>query len=307
MSHSKSRRIAIIGGGRMGSGIAFVFAHGGYDVAVYEPDAKPRKAVIEKIKSICLSLDVDYACLSAVSIYDSLAEAVSKRMLVIEAAPENLNLKQKIFSDLEEHAPNDAILASNTSSIPIADIAANVALKGRVIGTHFWNPPHLIELVEVVKGQESDSEVCQRAIEILRSVSMTPVLVKKDVPGIIGNRLQHAMKREAIALVAEGVCDAETLDTVVKKGFGARLGVMGPLEQSDLLGLELTLAIHKTLIQDLDVTPGPHPLLQRLISSGKVGAKVGEGFRDWTEDEANAARLKLDNFLIKQAKKRYDS
>lgn len=306
MSIPENRQVGIVGGGRMGSGIAFIFAHGGYDVRICEPNIATRKDITKKIQSICASLDIDFAELSPISAHKNLSEAVSDSLLVIEAAPENLSLKQQIFTELETHAPPEAILASNTSSIPIAEIAKNVASNERVIGTHFWNPPHLIELVEVVKGDNSNSKICERAFEILQSVGMSPVLVSKDVPGIIGNRLQHAMKREAIALVAEGVCDAETLDTVVKKGFGARLGVMGPLEQSDLLGLELTLAIHETLIPDLDVTAAPHAWLRSLIASGKLGAKTGEGFREWTQEEADDARSNLENFLIGKAKERYN-
>lgn len=307
MNRPDNQKIGIIGGGRMGTGIAFVFAHGGYDVSIFEPNNSTRNDIENKIKNIALSLGIDPSKLNTISVQAQLSDAVVDCGMVIEAAPENLDLKRKIFAELEVHVSKSAILASNTSSIPIAQIATQVTTKTRVIGTHFWNPPHLIELVEVVKGDDSDVTVCEQAFEILKSVGMSPVLVKKDVPGIIGNRLQHAMKREAIALVAEGVCDAKTLDTVVKKGFGARLGVMGPLEQSDLLGLELTLAIHKALLPDLDVTPQPHALLQALIESGKLGAKTGEGFREWTQEEADRARLDLDKFLIDAAKVRYQS
>jgi 3-hydroxybutyryl-CoA dehydrogenase len=130
------------------------------------------------------------------------------------------------------------------------------------------------------------------------------VHVRKDIPGFIGNRLQHALKREAIALVADGICDAETVDDVVKNGFGARLAVLGPLEQSDLVGLELTLDIQETLIQHLNRTVGPHPFLREKVAQGKLGMKTGEGFRRWTPRQADEVRQRLNRFLAAQAKAR---
>jgi 3-hydroxybutyryl-CoA dehydrogenase len=130
------------------------------------------------------------------------------------------------------------------------------------------------------------------------------VHVRRDIPGFIGNRLQHALKREAIALLAAGVADAETIDRVVKDGFGARLAVLGPLEQSDLVGLDLTLDIHETLIPTLDRTEGPHPLLRRLVAEGKLGMKSGEGFRRWTREEADGVHARLRDFLVALAKRR---
>jgi 3-hydroxybutyryl-CoA dehydrogenase len=130
------------------------------------------------------------------------------------------------------------------------------------------------------------------------------VHVKKDIPGFIGNRLQHALKREAIALVANGVCDAQTVDRVIKLGFGARLGVLGTLEQSDMVGVNLTLDIHRHVIADLDVTRGPHPYLEDLVAQGHLGMKTGKGFYDWTPQQAEAVRARLRNFLAKQAASR---
>ena len=149
-------------------------------------------------------------------------------------------------------------------------VGQDVADKSRVVGTHYWNPPHLVPLVEVVQAEGTSLATVEKTIALLKAVGKAPVHVRRDIPGFIGNRLQHALKREAIALVAAGVCDAETLDTVVKEGFGARMAVCGPLEQSDLVGLNLTLDIHKTLIADLDRTPGPHPYLDREGREGRT-------------------------------------
>jgi 3-hydroxybutyryl-CoA dehydrogenase len=130
------------------------------------------------------------------------------------------------------------------------------------------------------------------------------VHVRRDIPGFVGNRLQHALKREAVALVAAGVCDAETIDTVVKEGFGTRMAVLGPMEQSDLVGLDLTLEIAEVLYADLDRTAGPHPYLRDKVKAGKLGMKSGEGFRQWTPETADAVRRRLSRFLAAQAKAR---
>jgi 3-hydroxybutyryl-CoA dehydrogenase len=139
---------------------------------------------------------------------------------------------------------------------------------------------------------------------LLRGAGKTPVHVRRDVPGFVGNRLQHAMKREAIALVAAGVCDAETIDTVVKAGFGARTAVLGPMEQTDLVGTNLTLDIAEVLYADLDRTPGPHPYLRAIVAAGKLGMKSGEGLRKWAPGAADAVRERLSRFLADQAKAR---
>ena len=198
----------------------------------------------------------------------------------------------------------DTILASNSSAIPSTDIGRFLRHRERVIGTHFWNPPHLVPLVEVIQNEKTSDDVVHRTIALLRDAGKTPVHVRRDVPGFVGNRLQHAMKREAIALVAAGVCDAETIDTVVKAGFGARTAVLGPMEQTDLVGVDLTLDIANVLYAQLDCTPGPHPYLRGKVEAGKLGMKSGEGLRVWTPEQADAVRTRLSRFLADQAKAR---
>jgi 3-hydroxybutyryl-CoA dehydrogenase len=177
--------------------------------------------------------------------------------------------------------------------MPITEIMANLRTGYRAMGTHWWNPPYLVPLVEVIKTKETDSNLAQEMFDLLTSVGKTPAMVEKDVPGFIGNRLQHALWREAIALVAEGVCDAKTIDTVVKKSFGRRLSVLGPLENADLVGIDLTLAIHETVLPFIDRTAGPSPYLKKLINDGHLGMKSGEGFRKWTPDEQTQLRQKI--------------
>ena len=212
-------------------------------------------------------------------------------------------MKQAIFAELDRLTPDTRILASNTSAIPIAQLGAPVRDRRRVIGTHFWNPPHMIKLVEVVLIGPENRAAADRAMALLKRSGRRPVLVHRDIPGFIGNRLQHALKREAIALVAAGVCDAETVDDVVKLGFGARMAVLGPLEQSDLVGLDLIKNIHDVLMPDLDVTPRAHPFLEALVAKGELGMKTGKGFRTWTEDQAEEVRARLQRFLASTLKK----
>jgi 3-hydroxybutyryl-CoA dehydrogenase len=268
----------IIGAGLMGARIATVLAEAGFPVTVYDP-----------VQTVMPNGGWQLA--------PTIAEAASAADLVIEAAPENLDLKREIFAELDRVTRPDTVLASNTSAIPIARIAAGLAHPERVIGTHFWNPPHLVPLVEVVRSAASDPKYVDWTIDLLTRAGMKPVRVETDVPGFVGNRMQHALKREAIALVADGICTAETVDTVVRYGFGMRLPFVGPLEQSDLIGLDLTLAIHETLMPALSRINEPHPLLVDKVRAGETGAKAGRGFYDWAPGAAAARRAEINAAL----------
>ena len=296
--------IGIVGGGLMGHGIAYVFAAAGHKVAVFEPAAEIRASLAARLQSILDLLGDDPALVNRITAYDTLAPAMQGATFVFEAAPEKLPLKQQIFAELEQLVAPDTVLASNSSAIPSTEIGRHLAHRQRVVGTHFWNPPHLVPLVEVVQNEKTSSDVVRRTMELLRQAGKTPVHVRRDIPGFVGNRLQHAMKREAIALVAAGVCDADTIDIVVKEGFGARTAVLGPMEQSDLVGLNLTLDIAEVLIADLDRTAGPHPFLREKVAAGKLGMKTGEGLRKWGPGEADAVRQRLSRFLVEQAEAR---
>ena len=297
-------KIGIIGAGLMGHGIAYRFAVAGHDIGVFEPSAELRATLPNRLSAIADLLGDDPACLTGISVHDQLALAVKDASLVVEAAPEKLALKQQLFADLEANVAADTILASNSSAIPSTEIGRHLTHRERVVGMHFWNPPHLVPLVEVIQTEKTSETVITRVMDLLRSIGLKPVHVRKDIPGFIGNRLQHALKREAIALVANGVCDAETIDDVVKSGFGARMSVLGPMEQSDLVGLNLTLDIHEALIQHLDCTAGPHPYLRSKVAQGKLGMGTGEGFRRWTPQQADDVRQRLSRFLADQAKAR---
>ena len=295
---SSSRPVAIIGGGLMGAGIAQIFAAAGHRVMVWEPIEAVRAQVLDKVRASIALVGGDPAAIDRIVLCESMQEAVGDAFFVTEAAPEKLPLKRAIFADLVALAPRDAILASNTSVIPISRIAFGLSTADRIVGTHWWNPPHLIPLVEVVQAEHSSLEAIASTMALLASIGKKPAHVKKDLPGFVANRLQHALWREAIAMVAEGICDAETLDDCVKSSFGQRLAVLGPLENADLVGLDLTLDIHHTIIPELDRHDHPHELLAQKVAEGKLGFKSGEGFRAWTPEQMETLRRQLVEHLV---------
>ncbi|MTD53855.1 3-hydroxyacyl-CoA dehydrogenase family protein [Amycolatopsis pithecellobii] len=269
--------VAVLGTGRMGAGIAGVLAAHGHRVQLY--DADPHTAA-------------EAAGRLAATAHRDLEGTVADADVVIEAVAERLPVKQELFARVAA-SNRTALLATNTSVLPISDIARHVDVPGRVVGTHWWNPPDLMPLVEVVRGEQTTDETMRAAVDFLSSLGKTPVRVERDVPGFVGNRLQHALWREAIALVADGICDAETVDLVARTTIGLRLAAMGPLENADYVGLDLTLDIHEAVLPSLSRDPGPAPLLRRHVKAGRVGARSGHGFLRWPPGtrESAAARL----------------
>ena len=303
MSSASLRNIAIIGAGLMGHGIALTFARAGYAVRVYDPVADSLETLKARISASLIALGVHAddvpAIITNVTPCADLSDAVSDADLVVEAAPEKLTLKQQIFADVEALAPAHCLLASNTSVIPITSIMENLNDRSRALGTHWWNPPHMIPLVEVIRTEWTTDVAMEQMVTILAEIGKTPVRVEKDVPGFIGNRLQHALWREAVSLVENGVCSAEAVDSVIKSSFGRRLAVLGPLENADLVGTDLTLDIHQNVLADLEASGAPSPYLERLVSEGKLGMKSGEGFHSWTSETAEATRNRVTTHLRK--------
>jgi 3-hydroxybutyryl-CoA dehydrogenase len=290
-------KIAVIGAGLMGHGIAQVFALAGHPVTVYDAVEASLKTVRDRIAANLRDLDQDVTAYERVTPTGDLAQAVREADYVVEAAPEDLALKQKLFADIEGHVRPDTILASNTSVIPITQIMGNLKRRDRALGTHWWNPPFLVPLVEVIGTEWTSQQAIDFTMKLHADAGKTPAHVKKDVPGFIGNRLQHALWREAVSLVERGICDAETVDTVIKAAFGRRLAVLGPLENADMVGTDLTLAIHKTVLPDIESRPGPSPYLEKLVADGKLGFKSGEGFRKWTPEQQAELRAKVVKHL----------
>ncbi|MEY4779407.1 MAG: hypothetical protein RLZZ607_720 [Pseudomonadota bacterium] len=295
-------QIAVIGAGLMGHGIALTLARAGHAVRVTDPVAAARVVLMARVTDSLQLMGVakeDVAqILARITVADSIAAAVKDAAFVFEAAPEKMALKQAIFAEIEAAAPATAILCSNTSVMPITQIMANLGDKTRALGTHWWNPPHLIPLVEVIRTADTSESAMEATTHLLAGAGKTPVRVEKDVPGFIGNRLQHALWREAVSLVERGICDAKAVDAVIKASFGRRLAVLGPLENADLVGTDLTLDIHNTVLADLESRPGPSPLLAQMVAEGRLGMKSGQGFHDWTPDQAQDLRAKVVSHLL---------
>jgi len=294
-------KISVLGAGLMGHGIALTFAKAGHRVSVYDAVSASLDMLKDRVRASLAAMgEIDKVIESTIANIESipaLADCVADADFVFEAAPEKLGVKQSLFKEAERHAPATAILASNTSVIPITSIMCELTDKTRALGTHWWNPPHMIPLVEVIRTQWTAADVFEETVNLLGSVGKTPVRVEKDVAGFIGNRLQHAMWREAIYLVETGVCTAEAVDAVVNASFGRRLSVLGPLANADLVGTDLTLDIHENVLADLDNRPEPSPYLRALVEAGKLGMKSGEGFRRWTPEDMEKVRQRVATHL----------
>jgi len=295
-------RVAILGAGLMGHAIAAIFVTHGFDVTCLDPDAPTRESLAERVDAVVAQLPstVTTGHLRAVGEPSDLDPAT---LLVVEAAPEDLALKQDLLARIAKCCPH-AVLATNTSVYRVGDVGAYVDQRSRVIGTHWWNPPHLIPLVEVIQGSETNPAIVTGVFELLRSLGKTPVLVQKDTPGFIGNRLQHALWREAMALIQEGICEASDVDLVVRNSIGLRLSEVGPIENADYVGLDLTRAIHEYVFPALSTAQEPLPILEEAVAAGNLGAKTGRGLLVWPEGAREAtgrrltARVKLLASLI---------
>jgi len=294
-------RISVLGAGLMGHGIALTLARAGNAVTITDPFSEARAALPGRVRASmeamgCTTEETD-AALGRITVCEDVPATVRETEVVFEAAPEKLDLKRAIFAEIEAHAPREAILASNTSVMPITSIMEGLEHRDRALGTHWWNPAHMIPLVEVIATEWTDPDAMETMVALLAGAGKSPVKVARDVPGFIGNRLQHALWREAISLVENGICDAEGVDIVVKQSFGRRLAVLGPLENADLVGTDLTLDIHNTVLADLERRPGPSPYLEKLVEDGRLGMKTGEGFRHWTPEQAEAVRARVARHL----------
>lgn len=299
-------KVAVIGAGLMGHGIAQIFALSGREVWINDLDEQMLEQALKNVQAN-LALFVENEMISKEAVDPALArihtttsleQAAGEADYVVEAVTENLGLKQSIFKHLDGICRPETILTSNTSVMSITQIAARADKRSRIVGTHFWNPPHLIPLVEVVPGDDTSPETVEKTFNLLSEVGKHPVRVKRDVPGFVGNRLQHALWREAISIVNEGIAEASVVDEVIKMGFGIRLPVLGPLENADLVGLELTHAVHDYILKHLDASSEPSPILKQKIDQGHLGFKTGQGLQTWTKEEMAQTRARLFNHLV---------
>ena len=309
---SEINRFLVCGGGMMGSAIAQILAAmDGAQVTVYDVfpvdiEAKVRnnmKLLVEK--GIVTEQEVDSIVSKISFTQDMHSEGVKNAQLVIECVLEDMEMKQNLFAQLEEIVSEQTIFCTNTSVMSPTEISAKCKHKERLCGTHFWNPAFLIPLVEVVKTPATTDAVADTVMNILTKAGKKPVLCKKDVPGFIANRMQHALWREAISIVENGIADAKTVDDACKYSFGLRLPYLPPLVNSDMVSTQLTYNIHSYVLKDLEDRHDASPLLKQKLDEGKNGFRaeakdgVHEGFMKYTDEEIAEINAGLNEYLIK--------
>lgn len=274
--------------GTMGPGIAATLAHKGMEVHCYDASneaAARARGSVEDAFAVLDRIGPDAkGNRRRVHFHDSLEAAVKPAGLVIESVPEVAEIKSAVFAELEKAAAPDAILASNTSGIPIARLQEAVSSPGRVVGMHWSNPPHIIPMIEVIAGAKTAPEVVQKLKDTILGLGLLPVVVKKDVPGFVENRVLYAIMRECLALSEDGVIDPEGLDTCVKWGIGFKLAVIGPLELLDVAGLDIYQAVANYLNAELDNRADVSPAITERIARGDLGMKTGKGIYEYTPE-----------------------
>lgn len=303
---SNIKNVLIVGGGMMGRNIAFVASSvKEHQVTVY--DLKPvdiaggiRANTAQLLEAGVLQESELEERLSRIAFTDDLdSDAVKSADLVIEAVFEDMDIKRSTFAKLEERLSDKCIFCTNTSVMSPSEISRDLQHRERFVGTHFWNPGHLIPLVEVVKTDATSQETADAVMKFLKDIGKEPCLCNKDVPGFIANRLQHALWREAISIVERGIADAPTVDKAIKNSFGLRLPQLAPLENADLVGTELTWNIHNYVLEHIEDSHRPSPLLDHMKAEGKMGCKSGEGFYQWTEEDVAKCNADLNTYLIR--------
>ena len=288
----------IVGGGIMGGDIAIVFAANGWDVHVMSPSAKTREALPARLAAGLAKLGADPACARQVKTYATLQEIDwSGIALVVEAATEDLPLKQRLFAELEALVGPDVVLASNTSNFPIGEVGKNLKRRGRVLGLHFFMPAHLVPLVEIVSADATDPKLAQQMVDLMKQLGKAPIWVKKDVPGFVGNRLQHALMREALWLVQDGICDAQDVDTAVRYGFGFRFIACGPFMQKEMSGWDTNWTVGAALYPHLYKNDSPPPMLKAQVDKGHLGMKSKRGFWEWTDEKIAQQKARIEKSL----------
>jgi 3-hydroxyacyl-CoA dehydrogenase len=304
------RNIVIMGAGTMGPGIAATFARHGYDTTLTDIDAKQidkARAALELVfatwKGGGFASDVEIeAARKRLALTVDPAQAIAAADFVLENAPERLELKRELFARLGSATRTDAILASDTSGLPISEIQRDMPNPGRIVGMHWSNPPHLIPVIEVVRGGETTQATVDATFALAESLGMIPAIVDRDVPGFVENRILYAIMREALHLLDERVASAEAIDTIVRWGIGYKLGVVGPLRLLDMAGLDIYTAVASYLNGDLCSDSGVSSTVTSKVAEGRLGLKTQGGLFDYTREEVERLARERGRLLVASKK-----
>lgn len=290
-----NKRAVILGGGTMGADVAAIFAACGWGVDIVQRPGKTRDSLQARVAR---SVDELGAATTDVSLRDALRDVAWKDAgIVVESLSEDLPLKQSIFAELEALAPADIALTSNSSSFPISEIARGLKSRHRMLGLHFFMPAHMVPLVEVVRSDATDPDVAKAVFELMHRLHRKPVMVSKDIPGFLANRMQHALMREAWSLIERGIASPEDVDTAVRYGFGFRYVAAGPILQKEMSGLDVNYLASSVVFPDLCNDPKPAKKLEAKVKAGEIGMKSGKGFYDWPADKIARARSRYQRAL----------
>ncbi len=304
------RGVAIIGGGIMGGDIATSFAAGGWDAHVMSPSPKTREALPGRVSKGLERLGAGAGCAAAVQAHAALTDIPWQGVdLCIEAVTEDLALKHKVFSAVEALARPEIPLATNTSSFPVTEVGRHLKTRSRLCGAHYFMPAHLVPLVEVVCAEFTAPKVAEEVEAIMTSVGKVPVMVKKDIPGFLANRMQHALLREVLWLLENDIATPEGIDAAVRYGFGFRFIACGPLMQKEMSGWDTNFYAGSTIYPSLSNASAPPKMLKDMVERGAIGMKTKQGLWPWTDDAIAREKSRYEQalqagFKILQAEKK---
>lgn len=295
-------KAAVVGLGTMGPGLAATLARGGMEVRAFDVSAEQRAkapGLMQQAMGVLGALAVpDKSGGKMPPVAETLAECCRGADLVVETVPEKLDIKAAVFKEIDGLVGKKCVIASNTSGIPITKLQANVSNPGRVVGMHWSNPAHVIPMIEVIAGKDTAPATVEWMCETIKGMSLLPVVVQKDVPGFVENRILYALLRECVDLVEQGVIDAEGLDTCVSWGIGYKLSVIGPMALLDMAGLDIYQAVGSYLNKDLCNRGDVAKYVTERTSAGKLGMKTGGGIFSYTPEQVNELRMKRAKKLV---------
>jgi 3-hydroxybutyryl-CoA dehydrogenase len=299
------RPVAVLGGGTMSPGIAAAFALHGDDVIIWTRRTESAVAAAKTAAAMAMfvvehGLAAEAGTLAERLQPTSTLDDIAAARVVIEAISEDLEAKQELLAQVEGRCAVEALLVTNTSGLRVTDIARTLERPERFVAMHFWNPAHLMPLVEIAGGERTSAESVARAVELAHMIGKQPVVLRREILGFLGTRMQQAVVREAIALLQAGVASAEDIDQAVRASFGIRFPVLGPLETTDVGGLDVIRSIHEYLLPDLDASTRPQPALLARIDGGDLGVKTGRGFHDWSQRDASELVRARDEELVRR-------